>query len=271
MEDNYKIALCQKESLVGKEENYARAEKMVAEAAGCGAKIVALPEMWNCPYDHSYFREYAEEENGPSAEFMSGLAAKHHLLLVGGSIPELDGGKVYNTSLIFGGDGSLIGKYRKIHLFDINIKGGVSFRESDTLSPGDDICLIDTGFGKIGIAICYDLRFPGLFRKMALEGAELILAPANFSVPTGAAHWELLIRSRALDNQLYVAACSAARNPESKFNAYGHSCISTPWGEFCGKAATMETIVYGDIGRSYIRRVREDIPIGGQGRPDVYG
>jgi predicted amidohydrolase len=260
----YKLALCQMNSSENKDESMERAAAFVNRAADVGAKVISLPEMWNSPYDNSSFEPYSEPEDGPSVEFMSDLAKNNEIFLIGGSIPERDGDNLYNTSYIFGPDGVRIGKHRKIHLFDIDVQGGVSFRESDTLSGGDAITIIDTDFGKIGVAICFDVRFPYIFEKMAHEGVHLVLLPASFSITTGPVHWDILMRSRALDNQLYFAACSPARDVTKKYKAYGHSCIVDPWGEFCGIAALGETIVYGDIDLDYMQKVREEIPIGFQ-------
>jgi predicted amidohydrolase len=225
--------------------------------------------MWNCPYDNAYFRDYAETESGPSAAFMARMARENRIWLVGGSIPELDGDRVYNTAFVFSPRGELAGRHRKIHLFDVDIQGGVRFRESDTLTAGDAMTLVDTDLGRIGVAICYDLRFPGLLAAMADAGAHLIILPAIFSLSTGSAHWELLIRTRALDNQIYLGACSAARNPEARYQAWGHSCIATPWGDFCGKGAISETIVCGDIDPAYATRVQEEMPVRKQRREGI--
>ena len=169
----FKIALCQMMGSMDKEESKEKARAMVAEAAEKGAQVAVLPEMWNCPYSNDYFRDYAEPEDGPSVNFLSHLAKENDLYLIGGSISELDDNKVYNTSFSFDRQGNLIGKHRKVHLFDIDVKDGIRFMESDTLSPGDQCTVIDTEYCKIGVAICYDVRFPELSRKMALMGGKI--------------------------------------------------------------------------------------------------
>ena len=156
----FKLALCQIKGSFDKKESMATVTRYVETAAENGAQVISLPEMWNCPYSNDYFREYAEAEDGPTVKFLSDLAAKHDIYLIGGSIPELDGGKVYNTSFSFDRSGQIIGKHRKVHLFDIDVKGGIRFMESDTLTAGKDMTILDTEFGKIGVAICYDVRFP---------------------------------------------------------------------------------------------------------------
>jgi len=262
----YTLALCQFFFARDKEETIRKAGTYIARAADAGARVVSLPEMWNCPYDHKYFAQNSEPEGGMTFEFLSESAKKHGIWLIGGSIPESDATKIYNTSFCFDPDGQLIGKHRKIHMFDISIKGGFSFRESDTLSPGDKLTVFDTEFGKIGVAICYDIRFPKLFSDMAERGACLIVLPASFSATTGPAHWELLIRARALDNQIYFAASAPARDPAGSYNSHAHSLVVNPWGEMIGAAALDETIVYSEIDLDYLAKVREEIPLAGQVR-----
>ena len=270
MTRKYKLALCQMTSSFEKEESLQFASEFVTESAKGGASVVSLPEMWNCPYNNKYFAKYAEPAWGRSFRLMSDLAKDNKIILIGGSIPELEGDNLYNTSFVFGPDGRLIGRHRKIHLFDVDVQGGVVFHESDTLSAGDSITVVETEFGKIGVAICYDVRFPAMFNKMADDGAHLIVLPASFSLTTGAVHWDILMKSRAIEDQVYFAACSPARDPDSEFKAYGHSCIVNPWGEFCAIAATEKTIVYGEIDLDYMDRVRQEIPIRRQKREDVY-
>lgn len=266
----FKLGLCQMMGSFDKEQSKAAAKRMVEQAAKNGAQIAALPEMWNCPYSNDYFREYAETADGETVEFLSRLAKENDIYLIGGSIPELDEGKVYNTSFSFDRRGNQIGKHRKVHLFDIDVEGGIRFMESDTLSPGRDVTVIDTEYCKIGVAICYDVRFPELSRKMALEGAKVIVLPAAFNLTTGPAHWDLTMRARALDNQVYFAAVSPARDMEGPYQAYGSSCIATPWGEFLDKADEKETIVYGEIDLDYVESIRNQLPLLKHRREEIY-
>jgi predicted amidohydrolase len=249
---------------------HAAAKAHIREAAGNGARVISLPEIWNCPDSNKYFRAFAEDDAGESVRLMSELAKENGVWLIGGSIPEICDDKIYNTCYIFSPRGDRIGKYRKIHLFDIDVKGSVRFMESDTLSAGDWKTVVDTEFGRIGVAICYDARFPELFASMTRDGARLIVLPGAFTVPTGAAHWELLMRARALDNQIYFAACSPARDTNAPYHAYGHSCIVTPWGDFCGKTDANESIVYGDVDLDYLEEIRAQIPLQNQRRPEIY-
>jgi predicted amidohydrolase len=257
----YTLALCQFSSSEDSAESLDKARHFARRAARGGARVVCLPEMWNCPYGNEYFPKYAEDEGGRSFSFMSELAREHGLYLVGGSIPESADGKYYNTSFVFGPDGGLIGKHRKVHLFDIDISGGPSFRESDTLSPGEGLTVIDTELGRIGVAICFDLRFAEMFTAMAAAGCHLIALPAAFTLATGAAHWELLVRSRALDNQCYFAACAPARSDKLKFRSWAHSLLADPWGDIRAAAATEETVVFGEIDLGYMDRIRRELPV----------
>ncbi|MBQ9708347.1 MAG: carbon-nitrogen hydrolase family protein [Firmicutes bacterium] len=266
----FKLALCQLKGSFDKEESRETVRRFVTEAASKGAQVVTLPEMWDCPYSNDYFREYAETEDGETVKFMSDLAKELGIYLIGGSISELDGDKVYNTSFSFDREGNIIGKHRKTHLFDIDVKGGIRFMESDTLTAGDSATLIDTEYGRFGVAICYDVRFPELFRRMALDGAKLILLPAAFNMTTGPAHWDLTMRARALDNQVYFAANSPARDEGGVYVAYGNSCVASPWGEFIAHADEKETIIYADIDFEYEDSIRDQLPLLKHRRPELY-
>jgi predicted amidohydrolase len=246
------------------------AKAYIQEAAQTGANMICLPEMWNCPYSSKYFHAYAEGEDGESVRLMSELARENGVWLIGGSIPEISGDSVYNTAFVFSPQGRIMGKHRKIHLYDVDIEGGIRFVESETLSAGSKKTVVDTEFGKIGVAVCYDVRFPPLFAAMAAEGAQLILLPAAFNMTTGPAHWDLLMRARALDQQVYFAACSPARDLAAPYQAFGHSCIINPWGEYCGQADSHESILYGDIDLDYLNSVRAQLPLGRQRHPEAY-
>jgi omega-amidase len=266
----FQLALCQMMVSRDKKQNLAKAESMIREAAGKGAQVLALPEIFNCPYSNKYFREFAEDEGGETVRLLSALARELKIYLVGGSIPELDNGNIYNTSFSFDLEGKIIGRHRKIHMFDIDIKGGIRFVESETLSPGESVTILDTEYCKIGVAICYDARFPELFRKMTLDGAKLVILPGAFNMTTGPAHWDLTMRARALDNQIYFAAVSPARDTESPYQAYGSSCVVSPWGEFCGKTDSRESIVYAAIDLDYVEEIRNQLPLLKHRRPALY-
>ena len=266
----FKIGLCQMKGDFEKARSMEKAEHFIKTAASEGAEVISLPEMWNCPYSNDYFSDYAEPEDGKTVDFLSGLARSLGVYIVGGSIPEADGGKIYNTSFSFNREGNLIGKHRKVHLFDIDVKGGIRFMESDTLTAGSSMTVIDTEFCKIGVAICYDVRFPEWFRKMALAGAKLIILPAAFNMTTGPAHWDLTMRARALDNQVYFAANSPARDEKGPYQAYGGSCIADPWGKFIAHCDEKETIVYGDIDLDFEDSIRQQLPLLRHRREELY-
>lgn len=265
-----KIAVCQMKVCDDKDKNISHALEMIDEAANNGAEIIVLPEMFNCPYENSYFPIFAEEYPGKTTESLSNAAKKNSVYLVGGSIPELEDGNIYNTSFVFDRNGELIGKHQKMHLFDIDVEGVVSFKESDTLSSGHKVTIVDTEFGKIGVAICYDIRFPELSRLMALEGSELIILPAAFNMTTGPAHWELSIRMRALDNQVYFVGAAPARDESASYVAFGNSRVSDPWGNIIAAADENECILYADIDKEYTKKVRSELPLLKHRRTDLY-
>ncbi len=232
--------------------------------------FVCLPEMFNCPYDTSRFLQYAERDKGVTWQALSSLAKKYAFYIIGGSIPELSHGKCYNTTYIFDREGKQIGKYRKMHLFDIDIKNGQKFMESDTLLAGNKITVVDTEFGKIGIAICYDIRFSELIRLIALSGAEMIFIPAAFNMTTGPAHWELLFRSRALDNQVYLFGTASAQNMDALYQSYGHSIAVSPWGEIIKQLKYNKGILINTVDRIYLHEIRMQLPLLMHRRSDVY-
>jgi omega-amidase len=270
MKKYFTTALCQMKVVDDKKKNLIQAVKMIKEA-GKTADLVVLPEMFNCPYDIEKFQEYAEEsDNSPSLSEVSLAAKKANVYLVAGSVPEREGKHIYNSSFFFNPQGELIGSYRKIHLFDIDVPGEISFKESKKLSAGDQLTVVETDLGKIGICICYDLRFPELLRLMTLQGAQLIVVPGAFNLTTGPAHWKQLIRVRAMDNQVYMAAASPARNEAASYVAYGHSMLVDPWGTVLTKAGVLEEIVYSEINLSYLEKVREKLPLLRNRRTDLY-
>ncbi|GCB67240.1 hypothetical protein scyTo_0012118, partial [Scyliorhinus torazame] len=227
-------------------------------------------ECFNSPYGTNYFPEYAEKIPGESTQVLSEVAKEHGIHLIGGSIPEEDGGKLYNACTVFAPNGSMLMKYRKIHLFDIDVPGKICFRESEAFSPGSTMCTFDTPYCKIGIGICYDIRFAELAHVYTKRGCQLLVYPGAFSMTTGPAHWELLQRARAVDNQVYIAAVSPAHNENDSYVAWGHSSVVNPWGEVVAKAGSEETIIYADIDLKYLSDIRQQIPVLKQKRQDLY-
>lgn len=233
--------------------------------------FVVLPEMFCCPYQTEKFPEYAEEEGGSVWKALSAYAKEYNIYLVAGSVPEKDDeGHVYNTCYIFDRNGMLIGKHRKTHLFDIDVKGGQSFKESDTLTAGNSGTVFDTEFGRMGVMICFDIRFPEFARMMVNDGAKMIFVPAAFNMTTGPAHWELSFRVRALDNQIYMLGCAPARNPEAGYISWGHSIFTDPWGRVVDMLDEKEGILIGEIDLDYENEIREQLPLLKARRNDVY-
>ncbi|XP_059633196.1 omega-amidase, chloroplastic-like isoform X2 [Cornus florida] len=229
----FKIALCQLSVTTDKERNIIHARKAIEEAAEKGAQLVLLPEIWNSPYSNDSFPVYAEDidsggDASPSTAMLSELSRSLQITIVGGSIPERSGDRLYNTCCVFGTDGKLLAKHRKIHLFDIDIPGQMTFKESKTLTAGETPTIVDTDVGRIGIGICYDIRFLELATLYAARGAHLLCYPGAFNMTTGPLHWELLQRARAADCQLYVATCSPARDAGAGYVAWGHSTLVGP-------------------------------------------
>ncbi|WP_330577777.1 carbon-nitrogen hydrolase family protein [Alkaliphilus serpentinus] len=265
------LSVCQMMVSDKKEDNLKKAEDMIRRAVNDdGANLVVLPEMFNCPYNNSYFPGFAEEYPGPTAGMLSSLAKELGVYIIGGSISEREGDKIYNTSYIFNQEGKLLGSHRKMHLFDIDIEGEITFKESETLGRGNIPTVIETDFCKIGVAICYDMRFPELMRLMVLEGAEIIVIPAAFNMTTGPAHWKDLIKVRAIDNQVYFVAASPARNMKASYQPYGHSAIANPWGDFIAMAGEGEEIITGEIDLDYLEKIRQQLPLLKHRRTDVY-
>ncbi|KHJ32539.1 putative nitrilase family protein [Erysiphe necator] len=275
-----KIALVQLASGNDKTENLERAREKVLQASRQGANIVILPECFNSPYGCDYFSKYAEtllpsppsKVKSPSWHALSSVAKDASCYLVGGSIPELDTStqKYYNTSLVFSPLGELLATHRKVHLFDINIPGKIFFQESDVLSAGNKITLVDfPEYGKIAIGICYDIRFPEMAIIAARKGAFCLVYPGAFNTTTGPLHWNLLGKARAVDNQCYVALCSPARN-KAGYMAYGHSLVADPMGNIIAEAEEGEQTVFADIDGEKIEQARNNIPLSHQRRFDVY-
>ena len=266
-----KIALCQMNVVDNKEENLKKASLMIAQSIENNVDFIVLPEMFNCPYSNDKFIEYAEEEKtSETLSKISKLACANKVYILGGSIPEKENEKLYNTSYLFDKNGDIIAKHRKMHLFDIDIKGRMTFKESDVLTAGDDVTVANTEFGKIGIGICYDVRFPELARLMVREGALILFYPGAFNMTTGPAHWEMLFKSRALDNQVYCVGVAPALNEDASYHSYGHSIIASPWGDVIAEASEKESLIISEIDLSEIKKIREELPLLKNKREDLY-
>jgi len=258
-----------------KEENLRKVVSFVEEAVDHNIDIVGLPEMFN------YFSikkedivANAEYLNGPTIGTLKDLAKEYSIYIHAGSIFEIseEEDKVYNTSVILNPQGKIIGVYRKIHLAELNVKNGVKYHESEYVKAGNEIVTIDINRVRFGLTICRDIRFPELYRKLTLLGAEAIWVPAAFPVSTGKDHWEILCRARAIENQVYILApAQIGKSPESDYINYGRSLIVDPWGIVITQAPDEETIIISEIDIDRIYRIREQVPVLNQRRPDLYG
>jgi predicted amidohydrolase len=245
-----------------KERNVATAERLARAAARQGAVLVVLPEnfLWRGPREQE--RDAAEPVPGPATERLARLAAELGVFLVGGSLLERAAGaeKVYNTCTAYSPRGELIGRYRKLHLFDVDIRGHLAIRESDTRSRGDATVVVPTELGTVGLSICYDLRFPELYRRLTDGGAQIVCVPSAFTFATGAAHWEALLRARAIENQVYLIAPNQHGRGPAGFPDYGHSMIVDPWGTPVARASNHDASIVAEIDLDYLDEVREQLP-----------
>ncbi len=266
-----KLALCQMNVIDDKKANLEKASSMIADGTGNNADFIILPEMFNCPYSNDKFIEYAEEEKDSyTLNKISKLAEANNVYILAGSIPEREDDKIFNTSYLFDKKGQIIAKHRKMHLFDIDVKDKITFKESDVLTAGDEFTIADTEFGKIGIGICYDVRFVELARIMVENGAMILIYPGAFNMTTGPAHWELLFRARALDNQVFCIGVAPALNTDASYHSYGHSIVTNPWGEVISQADENENLIICEIDLSEIKKIREEIPLLKNKRNDLY-
>ncbi|KAK6455604.1 carbon-nitrogen hydrolase [Scheffersomyces xylosifermentans] len=276
-----KVALIQLKAGADKAANLAKVTKFIDDAVKTSTigslDLVMLPECFNSPYAVDQFRNYAELiPSGETTSILSELAKKHGIYIIGGSIPELapEDNKIFNTSLTFSPSGEIIAKHRKAHLFDIDIPGGITFQESVTLSGGDKATVFKLGdFGNVGLGICYDIRFPELasIASRSPNNSFAMFYPGAFNTTTGPLHWHLLARSRAVDNQLYTVLCSPARDVGgSGYQAYGHSLVVDPFGKIIAEAGEGEEIVFAELDKDVIPKVREGIPVHYQRRFDIY-
>lgn len=271
MVKSFVVGVCQMSVGPSKEKNLARAAAMAGEAAANGASLVVLPEMFNCPYKESLFPVFAEAyPEGQTFQMLARTAQKENIYLIGGSVPERDGDAIYNTSFAFDPRGQLIARHRKVHLFDVDITGGVTFQESKTLGRGKQITVAKTDLCTFGLAICYDIRFPELCRLMVLEGAEIIIIPGAFNMKTGPAHWELLLRARAVDNQAYLVGAAPARDLQASYVSYGHSAVVDPWGDIVARADEKEAIIYAEVNPGLLAKTRRELPLLLHRRNDLY-
>jgi predicted amidohydrolase len=272
MADLLRVACVQLTSRDDKAANIEKTERLLARAAATGADVVVLPEKWNAIGTADELHAAAELlDGGESVEAMAGWARGHGVTLVGGSITERREGrdKLSNTSLVFESDGRLVATYRKIHLFDVEV-GGVVYRESEAEEPGEEAVVATVEDWGLGLSVCYDVRFPELYRILALEGAELVTVPAHFTTPTGRDHWHVLLRARAIENQLYVVAAAQVGETLQGKPAYGRSLMVDPWGTVLAQAPDVETVIAAELDRARLEDIRAKLPSLKNRQPDAY-
>lgn len=260
--DEVRVALVQMNSQSDKNRNLVRAEELIDQAAERGGQVVALPEYFSYLGPKEQHEEQAEHIPGPTTQRLARKAKEHQIYLLGGSLLERSAidGRYYNTSVLFGPDGDALARYRKIHLFDIDVTGAVSANESATILPGDEIVTGSIGDYRVGLTICYDLRFPELYRRLALEGAEIIFTPAAFTMFTGKDHWHPLLRARAIENQCYVLAPAQIGSHEPNAQCYGHSLVVDPWGTVIAESPNQEGVIVADLNLQALRDIRTQLP-----------
>lgn len=273
MSETLRIGLVQMNSQSNKTHNLAEAERLVIEAAQKGAELVALPEYVNFLGPRELHEANAEPIPGPTTEHFARLAQRYGIYLLGGSILERSSvpGMYFNTSVLFDPSGSILATYRKIHLFDVDLTGNVTSNESATILAGNQIVTVDIAGHRVGLTICYDLRFPELYRLLALAGAELILVPAAFTLYTGKDHWHVLLRARAIENQCYIAAPAQIGPHDPGQQCYGHSLVADPWGTVIAEATNRVGVIVTELDFTYLRDVRRQLPSLANRRPEVYG
>ena len=256
------VAAVQMTSTADKPLNLRTADSLVREAAARGAVLVALPELFNCLGDPKTIVEQAEEIPGPTSESMSRLAAECQITLLAGSIAERvpREQRIFNASLLFGPDGRQLACYRKIHLFDIDLPGHVTFRESAIMGTGSQVVMTQTDAGRVGQAICYDLRFPELFRRLSAAGADLLVIPSAFTLATGRDHWEVLLRARAIENLVHVIAPNQVGRHTPSLQTYGRSMIIDPWGVVLATAPDGDAVITAVVNPERQSEIRSRLP-----------
>jgi deaminated glutathione amidase len=264
-----RVAAVQLNSTGDKARNLAAAERLVREAAADGAELVALPEKWNLLAAGPDQLAGAEPLDGPSLSAARGWARELGIHLLAGSVSEEGGEKAFNTSVMIGPGGEDLAVYRKIHMFDVDA-GGVSYRESAHEQGGSEVVTAPVGELVAGLTVCYDLRFPELFRILALGGARLITVPSAFTAATGRDHWEVLLRARAIEDQVFVLAPNQVGKAPPHYESFGHSAIVDPWGVVLAAAPDEECFAAADLDLAAQEQVRESLPSLANRRPGAY-
>ncbi|MBN2352491.1 MAG: hypothetical protein JXD23_07970 [Spirochaetales bacterium] len=267
--ESFTLAVIQNRPRYDTRQNVEDVLRLIARAAARGADAVCLPEIFTYPYDVSRLKE-AVEKDGATRERLREAARKHRLYLCTGSLPEAENGRLYNRAYLLGPDGEVLLSHAKAHLFDVRLPT-LPVTESDVFSPGSSLSSVRTPLAVFGLLICYDIRFPEAARTLARQGTEVLLVPAAFNNVTGPAHWHLFFRTRAVENQCFVAAASPALTRGSPYRAFGHSLIVDPWGTVLAEAGARPAIRLAGLSAEVLTRTRERLPLLKQCRPEIYG
>lgn len=267
-----RAAVCQMNSQGDYQENMRVAAELLDRSHNSGADVAVLPEVFTYRGDRARSHEYVESIPGPTTDRLAAKARELNMWVLAGSIREAsdDPGRSYNTSVLYDRDGNEVARYRKIHLFDVDIAGKVTAKESENIRPGNEIVLAEIEGHKFGLTICYDLRFPELFRALALMDCDAIFLPAAFTMQTGRDHWEVLIRARAIENSCYMLASGLVGKHESGGETYGHSMIVDPWGTVVSCMPDETGIVVSELDFSRQARIRQEIPVLANRQPSAY-
>ncbi len=269
--DTLRVACVQLASDEHVDDNVARAERGVREAAERGARLITLPEKWNAIGELEVLRAAAEPIDGPTITRVRAWAREHDAwILSGSSVVQVPGeDKLRNLSVLVDPAGEIHATYAKMHMFDVDV-AGVAYRESDAERPGDELVVADVDDIPVGLTVCYDLRFPELYRILALRGARIITVPAAFTLMTGRDHWEVLLRARAIENQCFVVAPDIIGDHGAGKVSYGHSMIVDPWGTVIARAGDAECVIVADLDLAAVDRVRASIPSLANRRGEAY-
>jgi len=267
----FKVAAIQFCSNEDKDRNLNLVDKFIGNAVKDGSKVVVLPEMFNCCGHTKVMVEEAEDIPGRTINFLSDKARTHRIYIVCGSVFEkARNSMVHNTSVIVGPSGEILAKYSKIHLFDVDIKDKIRYKESENVVAGHRLVTANMGDVGVGLSICYDLRFCELFRSLALNGAKVIFIPSAFTETTGEYHWEPLVKARAIENQVFMVAANQIGTSPNNITCYGKSMIVDPWGRVLAKAKDNENVITAIIDLDMLKEVRTEIPLFEHRRTDLY-
>ncbi|CAD8162471.1 unnamed protein product [Paramecium octaurelia] len=271
----YKVALIQNAVFETKQKILEGVAASIRDCVQKECKVIFLGEFFNTIFETNQLKKNAEDfsdkNNRETYELMKQLSEEFQIMIIGG-LPEVADGKLFNAALAFN-DGKLVGQYRKCHLFDVDIPGGITHFESNTFGSGNDYCIFDSQYGRYGLGICYDIRFPIFSQVMRDQGCQVLSFPSAFNQTTGPLHWELLNRSRALDNQVYVASAQAARyysDDPDYYQTWGHSIITDPMGRVLATCGSDPAVLIQEINLSLVDQVRKNIPTSVQKRTDLY-